>query len=162
MISKDDSSSTLNGGDVVTAKSVLRLDRKAAAAHPVKPRIPTYSENTTKSLVQVEPLAGASAARSGMNVYAAEFIPGALATPADDIQQSTGPVYVCHPPIPLHSVVEEIDGEIWPVGYPRYLCHYGPWEVIMPLLSAAHNLALVYVPTVYHDILYQAGCIHYL
>ncbi|KAJ3207858.1 hypothetical protein HDU67_007183 [Dinochytrium kinnereticum] len=165
IISKDDSSATLNGGDVVTAKSVLRFDRKAAEPHPsvlaVKPCFSVHNDHAVGT-TQIKKLASCSAAKSGLNVHAAKFIPTALATPAADAQQSSGPVYVCHPPIPLHSVVEEIDGEVWPVGYPRYLCHYGPWEVIMPLWSVAHNFALVYVPTVYHDILYQAGCIEAL
>ncbi|KAJ3208716.1 hypothetical protein HDU67_006585 [Dinochytrium kinnereticum] len=167
IIFKDDSSATLDGGDVVTAKGVLRLDREAAAAQSqpsvlaVKPCLPVHGDHAVGTR-EFKTLAGSSAAKRGLNVHAAEFIPAALATPASDVQQSIGPVYVCHPPIPLHSVVEEIDGEVWPVGYPRYLCHYGPWEVIMPLWSVAHNFALVYVPTVYYDILYQAGCIRHL
>ncbi|KAJ3204303.1 hypothetical protein HDU67_009650 [Dinochytrium kinnereticum] len=98
----------------------------------------------------------------GLNVHAPEFYPfNVSADTCNDISaagvETAGPRYVCHPPLPFHCVMEEVDGELWPAGYPRNLCQWGPGQVVVPLLCREANYNVVFVPILAYQAIYNAG-----
>ncbi|KAJ3214562.1 hypothetical protein HDU67_001482 [Dinochytrium kinnereticum] len=112
-----------------------------------------------------------STSSRGLNIHAAEFIPGdpmdSLAALISDshaeVRQThgsddfnnipgpyfEGPVYSSLPPLPAIPEMVEVEGEMWPTGYPRYLCPYGPKEVVMPFIDANQNFC--YIPRPFYD-----------
>ncbi|KAJ3205235.1 hypothetical protein HDU67_008945 [Dinochytrium kinnereticum] len=74
--------------------------------------------------------------------------------------EKAGPHYVCHPPLPFHCVMEEVDGELWPAGYPRYLCQWGPAQVVVPLLCREANYNVVFVPILAYQAIFNAGDVY--
>ncbi|KAJ3208451.1 hypothetical protein HDU67_006716 [Dinochytrium kinnereticum] len=94
-----------------------------------------------------------SSSKRGRNVHAEEFVPYISTDDAEgresDYLVNEGPVYFFPPPLPGRPEMEEIDGQMWPVGYPRHLCPYGPQQVVMPVLDINQNFC--YIPRVCYD-----------